>query len=267
MESISHNAYAQTNIQLWNQLKEHGYSNQEVVQISKGYELAISLYSGYFIGSGRTQIAHVVGTASMLSSLRVPGAVVTAGLIHNAYANGDFGACMKGPTTHKRRQIIQAVGPEVEKYVYGFHALTFRGNKLATVLSDIATADSVTRVGVLIILAERLEHRLNDGGLKQYTKYVDENGPLMVEAALKLGFPLLADRLRAIINVPATGDIIGEMITSISSNKSRWIPPASCRRRFAVIARLAVTAGCRLLSRNPTVSRMVRRARSVRAFN
>jgi hypothetical protein len=258
-------AYAQTNIQLWNQLKEDGYSNNEVGQILRGYELAVSLYSGYFIASGRTQIAHVIGTASILSSLRVPAAVLTAGLIHNVYANGDFGGYRRGPTATKRRQILQAVGQEVEKYVNGFYALSMNNNRFSSVLSNIDDIDPVGRFVILILICERFEHRLNDGGLNVYTKYV-EDSPLMVEIALKLEFPLLANQIETESKLPVPDkNAVGALIGRIGDYRSPWIPPASCRRRVSVIVRLAVNRGLRLVSRSKAASRVIRLARHVRS--
>jgi hypothetical protein len=102
--------------------------------------------------------------------------------------------------------------------------------------------------------------------LKHYTKYVDENGPVMVEIALKLGFPQLADQILTVLKSPAPDNsVLSGLIARISNVKSRWIPPASCRRRFLVIARLAVNHECRRLARNPTVSRMIRRVRHFRS--
>ena len=70
--------YAQTNIQLFKQLHGDGYSATELALICDAYRLAIRLYSGYFLASGRTEIAHVVGTASILGVLKVPAPVVAA---------------------------------------------------------------------------------------------------------------------------------------------------------------------------------------------
>ena len=63
--------FAQTNIQLLNQMYDLGYDEQEIAAVGKSYELAMILFTGRFRGSGKTFIAHLVGTASILVSVRV----------------------------------------------------------------------------------------------------------------------------------------------------------------------------------------------------
>ena len=74
--------YAQTNIQLYRQLAELGYPSTDVSRVHRGHSLAMKLFTGLFRGSGRPFLAHLVGTASVLASVRVPIEVVTAGLLH-----------------------------------------------------------------------------------------------------------------------------------------------------------------------------------------
>ena len=259
-------AYPQTNLQLFNKLQQEGYSAADATLIRNAYEVATHLYAGYFLASGREQMTHVVGTAGILSSLHVPAEVVAAGLIHNVYTNGDFGVPGKSVTTSKRRQLVQAVGQEVEKYIHGFYELTVNRNGWSSVLSDIDKIDPVGRFALLILIAEQFEHRLNDGGLKRYTKNVDENGLVMVEIALKLGLPLLAGQIRTILASPAPDDsVLCDLITGISDDRSRWILPASCRRRVTVTVRMAINRGLRLVSRSKAASRVIRLARNVRS--
>ncbi len=49
--------YAQTNLQLLNQLQHEGYTKAELGSIRAAYNLAAHLFTGYFLASGRTQIA------------------------------------------------------------------------------------------------------------------------------------------------------------------------------------------------------------------
>jgi len=43
-----------------------GYDEQEIAAVKNSYELAMTLFTGRFRGSGKTFIAHLVGTASIL---------------------------------------------------------------------------------------------------------------------------------------------------------------------------------------------------------
>src|SRR5262249_35216584 len=89
--------YAQTNIQRYGQLAELGYPATDVSRIHRGHGLAMQLFTGLFRGSGRPFLAHLVGTASVLASVRAPIEVVTAGLLHSAYSHGEFGNYWRGP--------------------------------------------------------------------------------------------------------------------------------------------------------------------------
>jgi len=109
-------SYAQTNIQLFNQLRREGYSNTDLSLVRDAYELAMVLYSCRFLPSGRPFIAHVVRTASILAALHLSAQVVAAGLLHNAYGTGDFGDGSGGISTAKRALISRVLSPEVEEY-------------------------------------------------------------------------------------------------------------------------------------------------------
>ena len=76
-ESAMH-AYAQTNVQLFNQLQSEGYSARDRELVRLAYEFAMGLFTGLFLPSGKTFIDHLVGTASILTSLHVPVEVVAA---------------------------------------------------------------------------------------------------------------------------------------------------------------------------------------------
>src|SRR5208282_2979363 len=77
--------YAQTNIQLINQLRGESYATSDLRVVVDSYELAALLLTGRFRASGKTFIAHLVGTASILGSLHAPAPLVAAGLLHAVY--------------------------------------------------------------------------------------------------------------------------------------------------------------------------------------
>jgi hypothetical protein len=252
--------YAQTNLQLFNQLQKDGYSATELGLIGDAYALAMRLYSGYFLASGRTEIAHVVGTASILGVFKAPASVVAAGLIHNAYDNGDFGSYRYGVTAAKRKMITHAVGEDVEKYVQGFHILRTQRQPLTALIDDIDTLNDIERFALLIDLSERLEHELNDGGLPQYRRYVDLNGCIMVDVAHKLQFPHLAAAiLNAIKDRSVTNDIVRELAKRSSGNRSQWIVPASCRKGVTFVCHTVIIDSLRRVGRK----KIVRRARAL----
>ena len=72
--------YAQTNLQLYTQLRRAGYSNDRLALVRSGYDLALRLCTASFRGSGKPLLAHLVGTASILASVDQSPVVVTGGL-------------------------------------------------------------------------------------------------------------------------------------------------------------------------------------------
>lgn len=66
------NFIAQTNLQLYHQLQDANYSEQDLIFIHKAYNFATQLFTGFFRGSGKPFIAHLVDTASVLISLNKP---------------------------------------------------------------------------------------------------------------------------------------------------------------------------------------------------
>src|SRR5262249_46303721 len=154
-------SYAQTNLQLFNQLRSEGYSSADLDLVRNAYQLAMLLFSGCFQPSGKPFIAHVVGTASILASLRLPGAVVAAGLLHNVYEQGDFGIARRNTSLGKRRKIRQLLGSEVEDYVAKFSAFHWRSPRAQLALNNPARLRLVDRHVLSLRLADHLEHLLD----------------------------------------------------------------------------------------------------------
>jgi hypothetical protein len=82
----------------------------------------------------------VVGTASVLASLRSSATVVAAGLLHNAYEQGDFGVGGGGRSQASRREIRRVLSPEVEEYVSRFPDLHWRSRAVDTPKSKFRPA-------------------------------------------------------------------------------------------------------------------------------
>jgi (p)ppGpp synthase/HD superfamily hydrolase len=95
--------YAQTNVQLFRQMRSEGYSQDERQLVFESYELGMHLFCGLYLPSGKPFIDHLVGTASILVSLRMSAHIVAAGLLHAAYIHGDFGSARQGITKRKQR--------------------------------------------------------------------------------------------------------------------------------------------------------------------
>lgn len=189
--------FAQTNIQLLNQLYRDGYAEGELGLVRTAYELAMRLFTGRFRASGKTFIAHLVGTASILGSLRVTSNLVAAGLIHAVYQTGDFGDGVQGISNAKREQVRALVGEEVEEYASRYDALHWSDKLIPGYASGIESLIGIDRDVLLMRLANELEEYLDLGMLyfgderHRRTNYLNDNGRLMIRMAKTLGFPVL----------------------------------------------------------------------------
>lgn len=235
--------YAQTTVQLFAQLRREGYSLADQHRILASYDLATELFSGYFTATGRTQIAHVVGTASIVCALHVPAAVVAGALIHNVYETGDFGDGRRGVSAARRRQIRDAVGADIEAYPWRFAAL--RG-AAAPVFSDLV--GQLDREVLLIIVADWLDHRLN-------VENSPRHGVGMADAAERLGFSTLAGEVR---HAATVRDEL-EIDLTLRRPSAGTTVPRSYRRRLKVVLRPRVSNGLHRVLERVVPRRRVRR--------
>jgi (p)ppGpp synthase/HD superfamily hydrolase len=248
--------YAQTISQFYRQLQEDGYSVTDMCRIRDAYELAMELFSGYFQSSGKPLIAHVVGTASILASLRLPVEVVAAGLLHNAYENGDFGDGRWSLSDARRARVQDVVGKEVEQYVARFATLRW-DSQTVTVIRDMPhELKPLDHHTILLYLADQLEHLLDlnvlyrsDSGRRRYV----ESGPAAIDIAERLGFSTLATELRRVL------EEIRSMPISIEPRLSRSavIVPQSYHRRLSVEFRRLVLHGRNRLRSSTRLRKMV----------
>jgi hypothetical protein len=231
------NSYAQTNIQLFNQLRDDNYSDQEVARIRSVYEFAMHLLSGRYQPCGKPFIDHVVGTASILAFLHRPVEVVAAGLIHAAYMYGDFGGLRRSITPAKRQQVQQTVGKEVEEYVARYTARYWPGQPLSTIRDYIDALDPIDREVLLMRLANTLELYLDLGALccanaESYQQGIEKRGPLVIDMSDKLGFPVLAAEFTRVFRETATGEIPRELRNRSKQTRAYVLAPKSYRKRL-----------------------------------
>ncbi|MEX2492296.1 MAG: DUF6817 domain-containing protein [Nitrospirales bacterium] len=153
---------AQTNLQLYNQLLELNSTNVDLGDLRAAYELARELFSGLFRPSGKTFIAHVIGTASILADCRVDIEIVKGGLMHAAYTGGDFGDGMKGVSDFKRAQLVQIIGSRAEEIVHAYSLLPWPPEH-ADAYGTPVVSDPATRDATLVRLANELEEYIDLG--------------------------------------------------------------------------------------------------------
>ena len=230
-------SYAQTNIQLFNQLRREGYSNADLSLVRDGYELAMVLFTSRFQPSGKSFIAHVVGTASILASLRLPPKLVAAGLIHNVYENADFGTGRSGISLGKRDEIRKTLGPEVEEYVARFAALCSTSPTADLARNNPDKLASGDRAALLILFAEGLEHLLDCDILyygETVTRSCIDHSKIAAEIAEKLGLSALGAQLREAVRETESAELPVELSADKIRAMSFVIAPKSCCKRFSV---------------------------------
>jgi HD domain len=156
---------AQTHLQLYRQLRDASYSDDDIVLVDRAYQIAMRIFAGHYRPNNKPFLMHLVGVASILVNARQPAAVVAAGLLHSAY----LGRGRKGSQLH-RKQIAQSLGPQIEELIHAYSnrnwsALDF-GNLQARL--DSLTVDE--RQLYAIKLADIHEEFLDDGILFQPQK-------------------------------------------------------------------------------------------------
>ncbi len=239
-------SFAQTNIQLVNQLRDDGYSAAEILPVITTYETAIRLFTGLFRSSGKTFIAHLVGTASILGWLRASSSVVAAGLLHAAYLSGDFADAKNGITESRRDWVRSRVGIEIEEYVSRYEALKWTKDTAQAIWLEIDNLESIDRDVLLIRLANELEEFLDLGILysgeerrRQFVHgYVEK---LMVQMAERLGYPALATEIdKAFAETIRTK--IPHALLRTGKDTSFLLAPQSYQRVMDAVAKRFVSA-------------------------
>jgi (p)ppGpp synthase/HD superfamily hydrolase len=233
-------SYSQTILQLQGQLRQSSYSVSDQEYVARAYRLAAGLFSGQFRGSGKTFIAHLVGTASILVFCEAPMRVVAAGLLHAAYDQGDFGFGLRGRHRDKKQEIIQAVGAEAEDYLQRYFQLRWTTETIASLPARAATMSATEQRVVLIRLANELEDH-SDCGIQFCANRAQRMDRMLmladalVDLARPLGYPVLAEELsRSFAENRST--VMAEGLREQSSYSALNIP-RSCRRRYITLIR------------------------------
>jgi (p)ppGpp synthase/HD superfamily hydrolase len=236
---------AQTIIQLLRQVQLDGGTEEMLRSIFQAYELAMRLFTGSYSGSGKTTIAHLVGTASFLYELHAPTAVIAAGLLHSAYLTGDFGDGDVRITQTKRDRVKSEVGSAVEEYLFRFANLSWRPETIPSIAASLDTKGPVDRDVILIRLADDLDRHRDLGALYLYRDSADAHefirccGPVMLAMARQLGYPSLANELDRVFCETLHAEIPAFLRDLKWKGSFPVIPPQSYRKRFGVLAREA----------------------------
>ena len=228
---------AQTNLQLYNQLRLEGRSPDDLALIRRCYELSVALYTGRFQGDGKPFVAHTTGVASIVGQLGVSSVVVGAACIHNVYGNGDFGDGQSQNASPRRRRFVRnAVGDEVEECIYQFRSFRLNPSSIGEIASRLDQLDGRDRDLVTLDLADHLEKYVDYGVLyfgdgTWVTDFIDRHGKALIEIANRLGHPQLAIALADAFDETARQAIPPELKRDKRHRVIELVTPQSCMRR------------------------------------
>lgn len=237
--------YAQTNLQLYNQMLAAQYSDHSLSLVVRAYTLAMKLFSGRFRANGKPFMSHLVGTASVLVAQNAPVEVVVAGLLHAAYAQGVFGCQVLGITLLKRKHIRQSVGDGVESLITLYTQLPWKLESMMAIRDRLPTLSETERIVVLMRLANELEDYIDLGMNfchKNHQDSVQKEWDTIVAIARGLEYSDLADQLADIFHATATTCIPGVLCRTESISFSyglfSWSTPFTRLRIKAFLKRL-----------------------------
>jgi uncharacterized protein DUF6817 len=270
---------AQTNIQLYNQLRDAGLSRDDLVLVRRAYDLLTTLYPGYYQADGKPFVAHGVGVASILASLDQPAEIVAVGLLHNVYGNADFGDGRgSGATPFRRRLVREAVGERIEDLLVRFAKVRIRPHEVEGARRALPELGETERRLLIVDVADHLEKYVDLGVL-----YFGENdwivgttdriGRELIEIADELGEPTLSNMLStAFADASAhAADVPVELRASGGRRYLELVIPRSCRRRLPLKLRgrlRQIRRRVRLTTRlrqSPIAARLRRRSLPVSA--
>jgi Domain of unknown function (DUF6817) len=233
--------YAQTSAQLFHQLVEVGYDAADRDRMLQAYLLAAQLVSGSYRPSGKTFLAHLVGTASILASRRTSGTLIAAGLLHSVYRHGDFGGWTDRISRRKRRIVRRALGFEVEIIVHRYAVTSWDRWTLPALRHALDRLDTVGRDVVLIRLANELDdwlhcevaHCANASGR---IKGARRDEPHLMALARILGHPGLGEELRDAV-AENRAAAVPEGVTRSRRGVYRHVPGLARKRASVALGR------------------------------
>ena len=193
------NRIAQTNLDLYRQLHNCGYTVVDLQRVRDCYGLAMELFSDRFRANGKPFVSHLIGTASVLAEIGARPPVVGAGLLHAVYATGVFPVGYN--MADDKREMIRAVaGDEAENLVWGYSRFDWSAKGIEGLDEAFDETEAHEKDIILMRLANELDDYLALGmqfcSEKRQELAVDEEN--CIKLARQLGHPNLADALASV---------------------------------------------------------------------
>ena len=223
---------AQTNLQLYRQLELAGWSTKDRQRAIVAYALVAELQTGQYRSSGKTFIAHLCGTASVVAAAGGTVDETLAALLHAAYNDGDFGDGKRSPKTpRKQAELRAAIGVDAERLVAQYSEWPWRERLAALLEGGPEVLAPWERPIALMRLANEVDERV-DGA----DDYAPEHAAAVfalddvVRCARLLGRDELVPIAEAVRRAVAGFDVPPELRTATYA--SGTIAPRSMRTRL-----------------------------------
>jgi (p)ppGpp synthase/HD superfamily hydrolase len=155
--------YAQTNLQLYAQMRKSGYAEAAIADARRAYGLAIRLFAGRYRASEKPFVDHLVGTASVLASIQARPALILAALLHAAYVQGNFGDGPPGMTPAHVACLREILGEEAERLVAQYTRFPWSAGDLAGGEDRAKTMSDGDRDLILLRLANEVDDLMDQG--------------------------------------------------------------------------------------------------------
>ena len=228
--SVVDHGFAQTNIQLFNQIHKLGFAVEDLRLVGKAYELAMQTCSHLFRPSGKPLLSHFVGTASITAWTGASATEVAAAVLHNVYQLADFGDGPPGITDARRLRLQKTIGRDVEAIIAMYQQTRWRHQVIQGFIDRIGTLDETERSYLLIRAANELEYYLD-----RATEYSQQK-----EHLLQVKGPDQQHSLRLITLTRALGhDALADSLHfAVEGYDQSVVPAVVCRtdhRTFAVV--------------------------------
>ncbi len=181
---------AQTNLQLYVQLRRAGASQAEIYTMQKDYETACMLFGTLCRSTGRPFLCHAAGTASAALHEGAEFIDVRAALLHAAYKHGRFPDGKKKSTPRHKAWLTQRVGPELADLLTVYSGFSFTPEDVRGYIASDNVPDDLTLRLIRLKLANDVDDSHSFGAaLGHKARYQDPTWlTLRKELSEKLGF-------------------------------------------------------------------------------
>ena len=186
---------AQTNLQLYLQLRASGASPQEVQALQKDYETACLLFGALSRSTGRPFLCHAVGTASAALHEGATILDVRAALLHAAYKHGRFPDGKKKRTPNHEVWLTNRVGNELAALLGKFSKFSFAPDDVRGYIETDTPPDDLALRLIRLKLANDVDDSHDFGAALGHKPRYENSAWLELRLALaqKLGFSFCAN--------------------------------------------------------------------------